>query len=773
MKIGIVIPWFGRDLKGGAEQHAWQVAARLAQRGHNIEVLTTCCRSHQDDWATNHLPAGRTVEPEGFAVRRFRVDPRDRERFQQVCNRLLSLPVADLRPGVPPVNDEEGDIFVNELIRSAALNEFLIDQKTNFDAFVLLPYLYGPVVHGVAALGSRAYLQPCLHDEAYAYLPQIAQTFFTAQKLLFISEGEAELAARLFGPDVNQKAVLVGAGVEMPASASADRERDFSHAQRYVLYLGRKDPGKNTDMLVRAFARFRRVRPNSDLRLVLAGHGVVSPNGAAAWIDDAGLVSEAQKHDLLRNCVALAQPSANESFSRVMMEAWRGGKPVAVNRACLATATEVSRADGGWLVGSEEEWARWFVDIDHAPIEELTRFGSNGKQHADLLADWDAVIKRYEDALAPVSPPAPLVRRYEPPPALNQFLPNLSPGDAISNQAIFIRDQLRQFGFRSDIYVRTIHPLLPPNQCYQFSLTALQDSDAVIYHHSIGTDITRAVSEYSGPKCLIYHNITPAEFVEPYRPRFAELLRNGRKDLPLLAPAFDLSYGDSKFNAAELRAAGFPNPQVLPIAVSPSKWNFSPDRGLMADLGRDRTNIIFVGRMAANKKQNDLVRAFTHYLALDPTARLHLVGGIEGADPYADYLFSLIDNLGLKDSIQVTGSISDAQLAAYYRTADLFWSMSEHEGFCVPLIEAMWFDVPVMAFHSSAIPDTLGSASLTFTSKSDLASLAALAFLLVHAADVRTPVITAQRRQRERFLPDRILPVLSTLASTLSPCLND
>src|ERR1043165_10019285 len=100
MKEGIVIPWFARDLEGGAEQHAWQVAARLAQRGHDIEVLTTCCRSHQDEWATNPFPAGRTVEPEGFAVRRFRVDPRDRERFQQVCNRLLSLPVADLRPGV-------------------------------------------------------------------------------------------------------------------------------------------------------------------------------------------------------------------------------------------------------------------------------------------------------------------------------------------------------------------------------------------------------------------------------------------------------------------------------------------------------------------------------------------------------------------------------------------------------------------------------------------------------------------------------------------------
>jgi len=189
---------------------------------------------------------------------------------------------------------------------------------------------------------------------------------------------------------------------------------------------------------------------------------------------------------------------------------------------------------------------------------------------------------------------------------------------------------------------------------------------------------------------------------------------------------------------------------------------------LMPALGDGRTNIIFVGRIAANKKQDDLVRAFAHYLALDPSARLHLVGGLEGPDPYADYLFSLIANLGLKESIHVTGSISDAELAAYYRTAHLFWSMSEHEGFCVPLIEAMWFDVPVIAFHSSAVPDTLGCAGLTFNSKSDLVNLAALAFLLVSDSDFRAPVIAAQRRQRERFLPQRVLPILSELVSRLA-----
>jgi len=772
MKIGIVIPWFGRNLKGGAEQQAWQVAARLAHRGHSVEVLTTCCRSHQDDWAINHLPPGKTTEPEGFVIRRFAVDPRDRERFHQVCDRLLDLPPAFLRPGVLPATDEEAEIFVNELIRSKDLNRFLVAQKTAFDAFILLPYLYGPVIHGVAAVADRACLQPCLHNEVYAYLPQVAAAFYRARQLFFNSEGERQLALRLFGPGIAEKSRIVGEGVE-----SADWAGDGTHSrgcsspvddEPYVLYLGRKEPGKNTDMLVRAFARFRRVRPNSRLRLVLAGHGIVNPNGAAQWIDDRGLVSEGEKQALLGGCAALVQPSLNESFSRVMMEAWRYGKPVAVNKECPATATEVSRANGGWLIGSEDEWAAWFVELDRAAPESLMVFGNNGRQHAQRLAEWDNVLDRYEEALSPfglAETPFRQVRGTRP--TINQFLPNLSPGDAISNEAIFIRDQLRELGFRSDIYVRTIHPLLPANQCHSFSAAALQNSDAVIYHHSIGTDITRPVIEYEGPKCLIYHNITPAEFVEPFRPRFAELLRHGRKDLPGLAPAFDVSYGDSQFNADELKEAGFPNPQVLPICVSPAKWSFPPDSARMATLADGRTNIIFVGRIAANKKQQDLVRAFAHYLDFDPDARLFLVGTVEGSDPYGEYLLSLIENLELQNSVYVTGSIPDSELAAYYRTARLFWSMSEHEGFCVPLIEAMWFEVPVLAFRSSAIPETLGDAAIMFNDKSDFKTLAALARVLVTDEDLRGQVITAQRRQRRAFLPSQITPVIAELADRL------
>ena len=146
MKLAIVIPWFGRELKGGAEQHAWQIATRLAQRGHDLDVVTTCCRSHQDDWSINHLPSGVTEEPEGFTVRRFEVDPRDRPAFDRVCANLLAIPAITLRPGVSPIIPSDAEIFVNELIRSQSLLDYLCAKREAYDWLIILPYLYGPVL---------------------------------------------------------------------------------------------------------------------------------------------------------------------------------------------------------------------------------------------------------------------------------------------------------------------------------------------------------------------------------------------------------------------------------------------------------------------------------------------------------------------------------------------------------------------------------------------------------------------------------------------------
>jgi glycosyltransferase involved in cell wall biosynthesis len=767
MRVAVVIPWFGRELRGGAEQHAWEAAARLARRGHEVDVLTTCCRSHQDDWATNHLPAGVAEEPEGFRVQRFPVSAREVAAFDRVCSRLHRVTPDELRIGVSPIPDADAAVFTSELIKSPELLEYIGQNVDSYDQFIVLPYLYGPVLDAIEIVREKAAFQPCLHDEAYAYLPQIAQAFYRAGSILFISEGERQLALRLFGAGIARKSTLVGAGVELPQPPSTPEAPPAAlPAERFVLYLGRKDAGKNVGLLVRAYARFRSVRPNSDLQLVLAGPGSLDLGNPSAGVHDLGLVSEAEKADLLRRCLALAQPSENESFSRVMIEAWLNGRPVAAHERCLATAVAVDAASGGWKAGEERDWARLFVEIERSPSGALDELGENGRRYAEAMADWEQVIARYEDALrrgldSAASGTAATDRDF----SINQFLPNLGYGDAISNQAMLIQRQLRSLGYRSEIYARFIDARVA-DRCTVFSRDALRRSDAVIYHHSIGSEITPHVVDFRGAKALVYHNITPAAYFQPYRPKFAEILRQGRDDLQTLAPSFPISIGVSAFNTAELTECGFHRPTVLPVCVDPAHWAERPDPQLMARLQDGRTNLLFVGRIAPNKKQDQLVRAFAHYRRLDPSARLSLVGPYDEDDPYAVEVRSVIRDLDLGDAVELTGSIPDAALQAYYRTARLFWSMSEHEGFCVPLVEAMWFDVPVLAFKSSAVPETLGGAGFLLTSN-EPAAAAATAHQLVIDESLRQPIIAAQREERSRFLPEHGLVQVAALASQL------
>ncbi len=253
----------------------------------------------------------------------------------------------------------------------------------------------------------------------------------------------------------------------------------------------------------------------------------------------------------------------------------------------------------------------------------------------------------------------------------------------------------------------------------------------------------------------------------PYRPEFAKILEKGRSELKQLAQHFPLSLGVSAYNAAELAASGFDGPGVLPIAVDPKKWDMPADVALMQQLQDGKTNLLFVGRLAPNKRQDHLLQAFAHYLTMDRQARLILVGYRQINDPYYSHLLNSIEKLGLTRQVMLTGQVNNAQLLAFYRTAHLLWSMSEHEGFCVPLVEAMWFDIPILAYKSSAVPETLGEAGLMFTSKDDLAMVAALAKILVQDESLRSKVIKAQRRRRENFTQGVVNTSLRELISKM------
>lgn len=768
IRTAFVIPWFGRDLVGGAEQHIFQVTTRLAARGHHVEVLTTCGRSFQDDWQRDHFPEG-TSEESGVLLRRFPLRPRDRAAFDEANRQLIALNERPKAAGVSPVPDAVARAFVDENVHSPRLRDYIESERDRYRSIVFSPYLYGPTLLGVECAGDRACLQPLLHDETYAYLPVVESVFHRARRVFFISEGEATLAARLFGPAMWRKGrVLGGGGGDLAAGESRSGALPPGIAAgEFLLYLGRRDRTKNTDLLVRAFRQYRASNAAARLQLVLAGPGEVPwGEGQRDGIVDLGLVPEPAKAALLAQCRVLVQPSQNESYSRTMMEAWLCSRPVMVHADCLATSLAVGSSGGGWTADSEKAWADVFARVEALDDAALAGRGERGKAYAREHADWEKVIDRYEEALElrPRGRARPELRRRSRG-AIHQLTAGLDHGDAISNQILFIAEVLRDLGYRSGIFAEHVGRGMA-DFASTFAPAALVPGEGIIYHHGIGSPLAAHAVRHAGPKALIYHNITPAHFFEPWEPSFAKLLANGRKDLRGMAAAFPISAGVSAYNAAELRETGFRDPLVVPIFIDPMRWAQPADPEWMRILQDGRTNLLFVGRVSPNKCQHHLVQAFHEYLRHDPGARLILAGVWPDGHPYARFVRDEAERLGVAAQVWLTSRITDAQLQACYRTAHLFWSMSEHEGFCVPVIEAMWFDVPVLAYASSALPETLGRAGILFTEKR-WPELAALAHMLVEDRALRRKVIAAQRARRTVFLPEAILPALLDLIARL------
>ena len=767
--LAIVTPWFGRELKGGAEQLSWQIAARLAERGHCIEVLTTCCRSFLDDWSNNYIPRGKTVES-GFVIRRFKVNKRNRLAFDRLNAELLKIHHESLLPGVSPVQSDYSHIWSRENINSRSLVRFIVSHQKYYQAFIFIPYLYGLILHSLPLVADKAWLQPCLHDEVYAYLPEVADLFLHAKGLLFNSDGEMQLAAQLYGPIVLSKGMVVGTGIEFDALKNDSQLIPGELKKcRFVLCLGRRDPGKGTDFIVSAFLEYKKKNPNGSLKLVLAGPGMNDYGDTGSDVIDRGLVGEGEKVALLQCCTALFQPSVNESFSRVLFEAWHYGKPVVCHRDCLATANAVEAAGGGWVAATLNEWVRVIEKIEVLDEKAIESFGSKGKRYATEIADWEHVIDRYEKAIFPTLEESTVTsigdgRKL----VINQLLPNIAFGDAISEEALYIRNYLRSLGHHSEIFANGIDSRIA-GEAKIATREAIDASDVLLYHHSIGSAVTEIAVDFSKPKCLIYHNITPASFFELYNPEFSRLLSRGREELPNLAGKFPYAVGDSGYNVAELIKSGFTRTDILPLAVYPEKWDEKPDEEIMRSLQDGRTNILFVGRYSPNKCQHQLIQAFAEYLGFELNARLILVGYGEQDDPYVKFLHDEIDSLELSSFVVMTGQINKKQLHSYYRTAHLFWSMSEHEGFCVPLVEAMWFDVPIMAYKSSAIPETLKDAGILFVEKESYKEISALAWLLAKDDQLRAKVLRRQRLRRTVFVPEIInRSILRTIKKTIN-----
>ena len=404
LTVAIVTPWYGSELNGGAERTAWQMAHGLADRGHDVSVFTTCARDFAGDWGVDAHRAGVQRE-DGITVRRYPVDARDRNIFDRANEVLLSQSPAFYARHTHVIGDDIEDAFVQHSINSERLIAALRADNEHFDAVIVLPYPYGLSIAAVFAAGERAMLVPCLHDETYAYLPAVESAFRSVAVLGFNTIGERRLAYRIFGPAIALKSVVIGQWVD-PAPEpvrSNGRVNGFAaRAHRYVLYVGRRDETKNVDMLVESFATFRRRERMSGLDLVLIGPGRRSYADPRHGIVDLGEVDDAKKRALLEDAWALIQPSGNVSFSRVVMEAWAAGTPVAVNARCDATADVVRESGGGWTAATKAQWSALFHSFDRMTEEDRDRNGALGRRYVEEQTAREPVLDRLEETVRAV-----------------------------------------------------------------------------------------------------------------------------------------------------------------------------------------------------------------------------------------------------------------------------------------------------------------------------------------------------------------------------------
>ena len=345
--------------------------------------------------------------------------------------------------------------------------------------------------------------------------------------------------------------------------------------------------------------------------------------------------------------------------------------------------------------------------------------------------------------------------------AVHQVLATLGYGDAIGHEVLGIQRALRAAGYESDIFVETADERVEHlTRDYRTLLEGGGDERLLLHHFSIGSKASRVAYALPDRMALVYHNITPPEYFVDVHDLLVELCFKGRRELAAYANRCEIALGDSEFNRQELEAIGFPRTGVLPVVPDFSHLDRAPDPFVAGGFDDDWVNVLFVGRVIPNKRFEDLIRAFHAYkTCFNPRSRLILVGAHSGFEAYLAMLHDLVRRLGARD-VHFTGHVSNAELAAYYGIADVFLCASEHEGFCVPLVEAFHMGVPVLAYAAAAVPSTMDGAGVLYEDKDPL-HVAALVDAVAGDEALRARILASQdaalERLRSRDFPGTLL----------------
>jgi glycosyltransferase involved in cell wall biosynthesis len=385
--IAFVIPWYGDDIRGGAEQACNYLAHILSNAGISVEVLTTCVREASDDRGINTLEHGLFFES-GVPVRRFPVRKRDVDAFTRANLKIYNN---------EPFDIEDEKIYFREDINSPDMYRFIQDHKDFYHCFVFIPYMYGPIYNGMLECMEKAYLIPCLHDESYAYMSMVKKCIESFKGLIFLSKPESELAHKLYCLD-GIKTNILGGGIDTDWVDQCDPQafrNKYNIYDNFILFAGRKDAGKKADELVLFFTMYKKIHNDVDIKLVLLGGGTLQiPEDCKKDVLDLGFVPVEDKRNAFSAATIFCNPSQFESFSIVIMESWLAKRPVLVSEKCAVTTNFCLESNGGLFYQNYAEFEACvnYLLKNHNIADQM---GQNGFKYVIERFSHDVIVKKY------------------------------------------------------------------------------------------------------------------------------------------------------------------------------------------------------------------------------------------------------------------------------------------------------------------------------------------------------------------------------------------
>ncbi len=385
MKVAFVAPWYGESIPGGAESETRRTAEQLVSAGIPVEILTTTIRDFFADWDNNHHQVG-VEQINGVNVRRFPVQKRNKAAFDAVNYRLMNR---------LPISAYQEQIYLNEMVKSPQLIDYIKHNRADY-LYFFIPYLFSTTYFGAQAAPERSYLIPCLHDESYARLPAFRQLFPQIKGMIFHVNAEKELADKLYPAPNGQLRPIFGEGVDTNWQGDAARFRaKYDIGGDFVLYVGKKDTGKNIPLLLEYWTQYTR-EVEQPPKLLLAGAGDLHLSShLSKSVIDLGFIPNQDKYDAYTAAAIFCNPSLNESFSIVLMEAWLAETPALVHAHCDVTRTLCRQTNGGLYFANYPEFAGALTFLLDKP-QLRKKMGTLGRRHVLANYRWEIIIAKYK-----------------------------------------------------------------------------------------------------------------------------------------------------------------------------------------------------------------------------------------------------------------------------------------------------------------------------------------------------------------------------------------